>query len=311
MPIISALNRCPYLLYCCNTGEENRHYGKTGMNNESSRSHTIFRMVSLPFLTAPDGLFSTASFLFCSKLLITKISMCWHLKVIESREKNTNDVKGDGAVRVSLLVSETSVLLVIRDVNGCFSSLHTQNLVDLAGSERAVHTKAEGITLKEGSHINKSLLNLGTVIAKLAEGQGYFLLTHCFKLIPWQHSHNLICLFSFSGHIPYRNSKLTRILESALGGITAIQIASFSEFSLISYIHTGNSRTAIICTITPSAMFRDESISTLKFANRAKQIKNKPIVNEVLIDPHTYPYYGEIQSARLFQVLIMSYYCRF
>ncbi len=63
-------------------------------------------------------------------------------------------------------------------------SLHTQNLVDLAGSERAVHTKAEGITLKEGSHINKSLLNLGTVIAKLAEGQGYFLFTRCLKLIP-------------------------------------------------------------------------------------------------------------------------------
>jgi len=62
------------------------------------------------------------------------------------------------------------------------------------------------------------------------------------------------------GHIPYRNSKLTRILEPALGG---------------------NSRTAVICTITPAAAFREESISTLKFANRAKQIKNKPIVNEV------------------------------
>ncbi len=61
--------------------------------------------------------------------------------------------------------------------------------------------------------------------------------------------------------MPYRNSKLTRILEPALGG---------------------NSRTAVICTIAPA--FRDESISTLKFANRAKQIKNKPIVNEVRED---------------------------
>lgn len=52
------------------------------------------------------------------------------------------------------------------------ANMHLKNLVDLAGSERASHTKAEGITLKEGSHINKSLLNLGTVIAKLAEGQG-------------------------------------------------------------------------------------------------------------------------------------------
>lgn len=63
------------------------------------------------------------------------------------------------------------------------------------------------------------------------------------------------------GHIPYRNSKLTRMLEPALGG---------------------NSRTAIICTITPAPAFREESISTLKFANRAKQIKNKPKVNEVM-----------------------------
>jgi hypothetical protein len=69
--------------------------------------------------------------------------------------------------------------------------------------------------------------------------------------------------FSRRGHVPYRNSKLTRILEPALGG---------------------NSRTAVICTIAPA--FRDESISTLKFANRAKQIKNKPIVNEVREDTH-------------------------
>ena len=49
--------------------------------------------------------------------------------------------------------------------------MRPKNLVDLAGSERASHTKAEGITLKEGCNINKSLLNLGSVIAKLAEGQ--------------------------------------------------------------------------------------------------------------------------------------------
>lgn len=107
------------------------------------------------------------------------------------------------------------------------------NLVDLAGSERLSHTLATGVRMVEGCKINQSLSNLGTVISKLAEGE--------------------------RGHVPYRNSKLTRILEPALGG---------------------NSRTAVICTIAPA--FRDESISTLKFANRAKQIKNKPIVNEVM-----------------------------
>jgi centromeric protein E len=112
----------------------------------------------------------------------------------------------------------------------------TLNLVDLAGSERVGHTGAEGIRLKEGGHINKSLLALGTVIAKLSEGGS-------------------------AAHIPYRDSKLTRILQPALGG---------------------NAKTAIICTITPTVKFIEESFSTLKFASRAKKMKNKPEMNEVI-----------------------------
>lgn len=64
-------------------------------------------------------------------------------------------------------------------------------------------------------------------------------------------------------HVPFRDSKLTRILEPALGG---------------------NSRTAIICTITPAAMHAEETISTLKFATRAKSIQTKAVVNEDLDD---------------------------
>lgn len=109
------------------------------------------------------------------------------------------------------------------------------NLVDLAGSERVGHTGAEGIRLKEGGHINKSLLALGSVIAKLSEGGD-------------------------KKHIPYRDSKLTRILQPSLGG---------------------NANTAIICTITPASNYCDETVSTLKFASRAKNIRNKPEVNEV------------------------------
>merc|ERR1719354_1006569 len=104
------------------------------------------------------------------------------------------------------------------------------NLVDLAGSERVGHTGAEGIRLKEGSHINKSLLALGTVIAKLAEDRDRY-------------------------HIPYRDSKLTRILQSSLGG---------------------NARTGIVCTVTPAFQHIDETLSTLRFANRAKNITNRP-----------------------------------
>ncbi|KAI8915822.1 kinesin motor domain-containing protein, partial [Gorgonomyces haynaldii] len=108
------------------------------------------------------------------------------------------------------------------------------NLVDLAGSERAQHTGAEGKRLKEGGHINKSLLALTTVIAKLSEGD--------------------------NGHIPYRDSKLTRILQPSLGG---------------------NAQTGIVCTITPANLHIDESLSTIRFASRARNIKNKPIVNAI------------------------------
>jgi centromeric protein E len=111
------------------------------------------------------------------------------------------------------------------------------NLVDLAGSERVGHTGAEGQRLIEGGHINKSLLALGTVISKLSEGD--------------------------SLHIPYRDSKLTRILQSSLGG---------------------NARTSIVCTVTPAMFHMDETLSTLRFATRAKKITNRPKVNEVLSD---------------------------
>lgn len=111
----------------------------------------------------------------------------------------------------------------------------TLNLVDLAGSERADQTGASGSRLKEGSHINKSLLSLSCVIQKLSEN-----------------ADNL-------KYINYRDSKLTRILQASLGG---------------------NAVTTMICNITPAAL--EESYYTMSFAMRAKTIKNKPKVNEVL-----------------------------
>lgn len=112
----------------------------------------------------------------------------------------------------------------------------TLAFVDLAGSERVRLTGSEGIRLKEGGHINRSLLTLATVISKLAER---------------------------SGHVPFRDSKLTRILQPCL---------------------TGASRTLIIAAVTPEVAFVDESLSTLKFASRAKsiQLSRLPTVNEVI-----------------------------
>ncbi|XP_062964377.1 centromere-associated protein E isoform X1 [Cynocephalus volans] len=131
-------------------GEKNRHYGKTKMNQRSSRSHTIFRMI------------------------------------LESREKGEPS-NCEGSVKVSHL-----------------------NLVDLAGSERAAQTGAEGLRLKEGCNINRSLFILGQVIKKLSDGQA-------------------------GGFINYRDSKLTRILQNSLGGnaktriICTITPVSFDE----------------------------------------------------------------------------------
>ncbi|XP_049486904.1 centromere-associated protein E isoform X4 [Panthera uncia] len=131
-------------------GEKNRHYGITKMNQRSSRSHTIFRMI------------------------------------LESREKGEPS-NCDGSVKVSHL-----------------------NLVDLAGSERAAQTGAEGVRLKEGCNINRSLFILGQVIKKLSDGQ-------------------------VGGFINYRDSKLTRILQNSLGGnaktriICTITPVSFDE----------------------------------------------------------------------------------
>lgn len=109
------------------------------------------------------------------------------------------------------------------------------NLVDLAGSERQKSTKAEGKVLKEGANINKSLLALAAVINKLGDAS---------KKVKG----------AKPAFIPYRDSKLTRILKQSLGG---------------------NTLTSILCAVTPAPMHREETVSTLKFGQTCKNIKNK------------------------------------
>ncbi|CAN1775928.1 Kinesin-like protein KIN-7N, partial [Linum perenne] len=113
------------------------------------------------------------------------------------------------------------------------------NLVDLAGSERIAKTGAGGVRLKEGKYINKSLMALGNVINKLSDGGKQ------------------------RAHIPYRDSKLTRILQPALGG---------------------NAKTSIICTLAPEEIHIEETKGSLLFASRAKRITNCAQVNEILTD---------------------------
>ncbi|KAG8660007.1 hypothetical protein MANES_02G101900v8 [Manihot esculenta] len=111
------------------------------------------------------------------------------------------------------------------------------NFVDLAGSERASQSLSGGMRLKEGCHINRSLLTLGTVIRKLSKGR--------------------------NGHVPFRDSKLTRILQSSLGG---------------------NARTAIVCTISPARTHVEQSRNTLLFASCAKEVTTNARVNLVVSD---------------------------
>ncbi|MBA0676645.1 hypothetical protein Goari_018113 [Gossypium aridum] len=111
------------------------------------------------------------------------------------------------------------------------------NFVDLAGSERASQSLSTGARLKEGCHINRSLLTLSTVIRKLSKGR--------------------------QGHINYRDSKLTRILQPCLGG---------------------NARTAIICTLSPARSHVEQTRNTLLFACCAKEVATKAQVNVVMSD---------------------------
>ncbi|CAL9760542.1 unnamed protein product [Musa acuminata subsp. burmannicoides] len=123
----------------------------------------------------------------------------------------------------------------IEDMNEDYlcAKLH---LVDLAGSERAKRTGSDGLRFKEGVHINKGLLALGNVISALGDEKKR----------------------KEGAHVPYRDSKLTRLLQDSLGG---------------------NSRTVMIACISPADINAEETLNTLKYANRARNIQNKPIVN--------------------------------
>ena len=154
-----------------NEGQVNRHVGATSMNDESSRSHSLFTIT------------------------------------VESSEVGAD---GKSHIKVGKL-----------------------NIVDLAGSERQSKTKAEGERMKEGIKINLSLSTLCHVISSLTDPK---------------------CTF-----VPYRDSKLTRLLQDSLGG---------------------NTKTVMIANIGPADYNMEETLSTLRYASRAKNIQNKPKINE-------------------------------
>ncbi|KAJ7993406.1 hypothetical protein DPEC_G00272110 [Dallia pectoralis] len=119
------------------------------------------------------------------------------------------------------------------------------SLVDLAGSERADSTGAKGTRLKEGANINKSLTTLGKVISALAEVDSAQNKNKKKKKV--------------ESHIPFRDSVLTWLLRENLGG---------------------NSRTAMVAALSPADINYDETLSTLRYADRAKQIRCNAVINE-------------------------------
>ncbi|KAJ9674171.1 hypothetical protein PVL29_023616 [Vitis rotundifolia] len=170
------------------------------------------------------------------------------LKIIESGEVNRHFGETNMNARSSRSHTIFRMVIESKEKDSNYSSDYSStdairvsvlNLVDLAGSERIEKTGAGGVRLKEGKYINKSLMVLGNVINKLSDGAKQ------------------------RGHIPYRDSKLTRILQPALGG---------------------NAKTSIICTVAPEEVHIEETKGTLQFASRAKRITNCAQVNEILTD---------------------------
>ncbi|XP_051933069.1 kinesin-like protein KIF17 isoform X1 [Hippocampus zosterae] len=125
------------------------------------------------------------------------------------------------------------------------------NLVDLAGSERQSKTGATGERLREATKINLSLSALGNVISALVDGR--------------------------SKYVPYRDSKLTRLLQDSLGGKT---------------------RTLMVACLSPADSNYEESLCTLRYANRAKSIQNRPCINEDPKDALLREYQEEIKKLR-------------
>lgn len=169
--------------------------------------------------------------------------------VLQTGKKN----RSVGATLMNATSSRSHAIftVVVESADGGKIRVGKLNLVDLAGSERQTKTGATGDRLKEATKINLSLTALGNVISSLVDGN--------------------------STHIPYRDSKLTRLLQNSLGG---------------------NAKTVMCANCGPADYNFDETLSTLRYANRAKNIKNKPKINEDPKDAMMREYQDEIRRLK-------------
>jgi centromeric protein E len=220
---------CPGDVYALlDAGNARRRVGSTGMNRTSSRSHSVFRIV----------LESRAS---------SSSSRIGGGGGPELRGGSGGGVPSIAPASNSSVNSDSDSVATQQSQGASVRGpvrISSMSLVDLAGSESVKNTGSTGVRQKEGQYINKSLLTLGHVVHKLSELS----------------SREKGAMVAPNEHIPYRDSKLTRLLQPSLGG---------------------NAQVCIICNISPALSNLEESHNTLKFALRAKKIRQHARITEV------------------------------
>ncbi|KAF5919297.1 hypothetical protein HPG69_002607, partial [Diceros bicornis minor] len=165
---------------------------------------------------------------------------CENYAQIERLMEQGTKIRTTAPTNMNASSSRSHVVITIQFeqifLDGELTKQFSINLVDLVGSERQKSSRSKGDRLREGSRVNLSSTNLGNVVNALADaGMGKRVL-----------------------HIPYRDSVLSKLLQSPLGG---------------------NSRTTLIAAVSPADICYEETLSTLRYAERAKKIRNKAVVN--------------------------------
>ena len=177
-----------------------------------------------------------------------------NLLLMGNKRRTTEATNANQTSSRSHAVFQINVIKTPRTKNTSVQTLTGKlSLIDLAGSERGTVTENRGIRLMEGAKINRSLLALANCINALGDKnkKGFF--------------------------VPYRDSKLTRLLKDSLGG---------------------NCKTVMIANISPASSQFEETINTLKYANRAKNIKTKALTNKKLVSIHISEYKNIINDLR-------------
>lgn len=222
-------------------GTLNRATGSTDMNAKSSRSHAIFSVTLKQEKWVPASSTTPQS---------SKTSTTTSPSGIRQPQSTRSTMIGrrSSTMNVRAMVGQMEKQQQHDDDNGKWVISHSKfHFVDLAGSERLKRTAAQGDRRKEGININAGLLALGNVISALADSHHYSSSSpSSLKQRP-------------TPHIPYRDSKLTRLLQDSLGG---------------------NATTLMIACISPAEVNLVETVNTLKYAHRARNIKNRVERNE-------------------------------